>query len=290
MGRSPGSMMTRTGSLIALLLATFILRPVLARGQQGSDPNRKTADSPHRTADSSHKATDSTHHTDTVHYHFAYSGTGTYNNTSVGKSYVLGNAFKFSVLRQSAALNLNNSWLWGQQAGDLTNNDFSSILDVGIYKTLKHFYYWGLANYTTSYSLKVNQQEQFGPGIGYNLVDKKKALLILSDGILYEHADLYDSLYGGPNGNVIQRDRYQTVRNSFRILYHFIIRDMFFLDGAGFYQNALSNGRDYIIQVNASFSVKLQKWLNFTVAATYNKFNRTRSENTLLTFGLTIQK
>jgi len=99
MGRSPGSMMTRTGSLIALLLATFILRPVLARGQQGSDPNRKTADSPHRAADSSHNATDSTHHTDTVHYHFAYSGTGTYNNTSVGKSYVLGNAFKFSVLK-----------------------------------------------------------------------------------------------------------------------------------------------------------------------------------------------
>ncbi|HMH23446.1 MAG TPA: DUF481 domain-containing protein [Puia sp.] len=242
-------------------------------------------------ADSTHKAEqDSTHHTDTVHYHYYYTGTGTYNNTSSGKSYVVSNAFKFSVVKQSAVLNLNNNWLYGQQAGTLTNNDFTSTFDVGLYKSLKHFYYWGLANYTTSYSLKVNHQEQGGLGIGYNLIDKKKALLILSNGILYERGDLYDSLYGGPGGNVFQRDRYQTVRNSFRILYHWIINDIFFLDGTGFYQNALSNSQDYIVKLNASASVRLQKWLSFTIAATYNKFNRTRSENTLVTFGLTVQK
>jgi hypothetical protein len=233
---------------------------------------------------------DSTHHTDTVHFHFTYAGTGTYNNTSAGKSYVINNGLRFSVVKKSAALNLNNNWLYGQQAGTLTNNDFSSVFDVGLYKTLKHFYYWGLASYTTSFSLKVNHQEQVGPGVGYNLIDKKKALLILSDGILYEHGDLYDSLYGGPGGNILQRDRYHTVRNSFRILYHFIINDIFFLDGTGFYQNSLSSSQDYIVKLNAAVSVRLQKWLNFTVAATYNKFNRTRSENTLLTFGLSVQR
>ena len=132
---------------------------------------------------------------------------------------------------------------------------------------------------------------QTGLGAGYNIIDKKKSILNVSDGLLYEKGDLYDSLYGGPNGNIFQRDRYQAVRNSLRILCHWVIHDMYSLDGTSFLQNSLSNWRgDYILKVNMGASVKLYKWLSFSVTYTYNKFTRTRSENTLLTFGLTAQK
>ncbi len=118
---------------------------------------------------------DSTHYTDTVHYHYSLAATGLVNNTNTDKSYVLNNALKLSRVQKSAAVNLGAGWIYGRQAGILTNNDFNSTLDCGLYKTIKHFYYWGLANYTTSVSLNINQQEQAGVGVGYNLVDKKKA-------------------------------------------------------------------------------------------------------------------
>jgi len=37
-------------------------------------------------------------------------------------------------------------------------------------------------------------------------------------------------------------------------------------------------------------SIKLEKWLSFTTSAVYNEFTRTRSRNTLLTFGLNVQR
>ena len=236
------------------------------------------------------KDTDSTHHTDTVHYHFSYATTGILNTTNSVKSYVFTNAAKVSMAKKSATINLSGNWIYGKQSGLLTNNDVTTTLDFNLYKTLQHFYYWGLATYNTSISLLINHQLQTGLGGGYNIIDKKKAQLNLSDGLLYEKGDLYDSLYGGPNGNVFQRDRYQAVRNSLRVLYHWSIHDIYSLDGTCFVQNALSRWDDYIFKYNATASVKLKKWLNFTLSYTYNRFTRTRSENTLFSFGLTAQK
>jgi hypothetical protein len=147
-----------------------------------------------------------------------------------------------------------------------------------------------MANYNTSIPLLINHQLQTGIGIGYNVIDKKKATLILSDGVLYEKGDLFDSLYGGPNGNVFQRDRYQTVRNSFRLLYHWVIQGRYTFDGTAFLQNSFAYWPDYILRLNGSVAIKLYKWLALTGTASYSKFTRTRGQNTLLSFGLTIQQ
>ena len=48
---------------------------------------------------------------------------------------------------------------------------------MGLYKTIKHFYYWGLATYNHSVPLLINNQFQPGGGPGYNMIDKKKAQL-----------------------------------------------------------------------------------------------------------------
>jgi len=277
---------------IVIFLLFFI--PFFCLGQEG-DPGTKTVhDSLSRRQDTLRRkdtavhARDSTHYTDSIHYHFSYAGTGNVNNTNTLSAYIFSNTIGFSAVKKSAAFNLNNSWVYGSSSGTLTNNDFTSTADLNLYKTLKHFYYWGLVNYNTSLSLQINHLVQGGLGAGYNLIDQKKAVLILSDGLLYEQGDLYDVHYGGPGSGLTQRDVYQELRNSLRIKYHWVIRDKVILDGMEFIQNALTHDRDYILKLSGSASVKLNKWLNLTAACQYNRFTRTNSENTLVTFGVTI--
>ena len=233
---------------------------------------------------------DSSHHNDTTRLHYTYNGTGTINNANSLHSYVLSNALKLSVVKKTAEANLTNSWVYGKQNQVLTNNDFSSSLDLGLFKTIKHFYYWGMATYNRSIPLEINNQLQTGAGPGYNIVDKKKALLTVSDGIIYEVNDLYDSLYGVPGGNIFRRDRYNTFRNSGHVLFHWVIRDHYTFDGSAFLQNSLTDFRDYILRLSGGASIKLYKWISLTAAASYSKFTRTRGENTLITFGVTMSR
>ncbi|HXD77789.1 MAG TPA: DUF481 domain-containing protein [Puia sp.] len=233
---------------------------------------------------------DSTHHADTAHLHYNYSGTGTLNNTNSLRSLVLNNRLKLGLVEQSASFNFTNDWIYGKQNAVVTNNDFTSSLDGELYKTLKHFYYWAMANYTTSVSLLIHRQEQAGLGPGYNVIDKKKTALLVSDGVVYETGDLYDSVYGGSNGNRYQRDIYHTFRNSFHLLFHWVILDRYTVEGSGFWQNAFTNWADYNLRIYSSVSMKLHKGLAFTVAVAYDRFTRTQSTNTLFSFGLTYQR
>ena len=233
---------------------------------------------------------DSSHHNDTARLHYTYNGTGTINNANSLHSYILSNALKLSLVKKSAEANFANSWVYGKENRVLTNNDFSSTLDLGLFKTLKHFYYWGMATYNHSIPLLINNQLQTGFGPGYNIVDKKKALLTVSDGIIYEVNDLYDSLYGMPGGTVFRRDRYNTFRNSAHLLFHWVIRDHYTFDGSGFLQHSLTDFHDYILRLSGGASIKLYKWISLTAAASYSKFARTRGENTLVTFGLTVTR
>ncbi len=180
-------------------------------------------------------------------------------------------------------MNFIASWIYGQQQKKLlTNNDFTSTFDINFYDKKKRFYYWGLADFDASYSLKINQRYQAGAGVGYNILKDTNAYLNLSDGILYEKSDLSDT--------VSTHHQYETFRNSFRLRYHFIIWKVLVLDGTNFYQNSLSHRDDYIIKLNNSLSVKLKKWLAITTSVIYNKVSRTQSESFLLNYGITIEK
>lgn len=224
----------------------------------------------------------SAQYTDSTSYYAGYISTGSINKTNDGDSYLLNNAVKFGVRKKSISLNANNSWVYGKQDKSLTNNDFSSSLDFNLYKTFPHFFYWGLANYNTSYSLKINNQLLAGAGVAYNLVDQPQALLNISDGILYDKSDLLleDSI----------PDRYHTFRNSFRLLFKFTIRKVITLEGSNFVQSSLNDKHDYIFRSNTSLSVKLINWLSFTTAYNFNRINRTGRQNSLLNYGLTLEK
>lgn len=175
-------------------------------------------------------------------------------------------------------LNATNTWVYGQQNNVLTNNDFSSALFLNLYKTFPHFYYWGLLNYNTSYSLKINNQLLAGLGIAYSLIDKKDAYVNLSDGVLFDQSDL------------LVNDIYHTYRNSLRLQFHFAWADIATLDGSNFLQSSFSNQHDYIIRTTTSLGLKLRKWISLTTTLNYNKMNITSSNNLTFTYGLTLDK
>jgi len=219
---------------------------------------------------------------DSIHRYINYATTGIINKTNTNSSFVLTNALRYSINKKSIRLNSTSSWIYGQQQKGVTNNDFTSTLDFNLYKTIPHFYYWGLAGYDKSYSLKINNRLQAGVGVAYNVFDKPNVAVNLSDGILYETSNLQI--------NDSTNNAYQLFRNSFRLRYRFVINKIIILDGLHFFQNSLSNKNDYIIKSATNLTFKIRKWLGLTTSATYNRNQKTNSENFLFTFGLAAEK
>lgn len=220
--------------------------------------------------------------TDTTHYHIRYTSTGIYNRTEANRSYLFTNSLRLGTKHERLEGNAAITWLYGAQADRLTNNDFTSAVDVNYHSQLPHLYYWGLGIFEKSYSLKVNNRTQAGLGFAYNLVDRRDSLYLnISDGLLYEYSDL--QLADG------SRELYSSIRNSLRLRTRIRIRRTLTFEGTGFLQNSLQRRDDYIIRSTASLSLQLRRWLALTSALTYNKVARTQRENLLLTFGLTVE-
>lgn len=219
-------------------------------------------------------------YSDSTQYYTGLISTGSFNKTDNSSAYLFTNKLNAGIRKKVVELNFNNTWIYGAQDKALTNNDFNSVFNCNIYKLFPHAYYWGLATYNTSISLKVNNQYQAGAGLAYNIIDYKNLKLNLSDGLVYDNSDLFL--------NDTIRDVYSTGRNSLRVTFRCdtgIVK----LNATAFLQNSLWIKNDYIVNLNASLSIKIIKWVSFTVAYNYNRFNRTGKENTLLTYGLTLE-
>ena len=219
---------------------------------------------------------------DSTFYYLRYATTGIVNRTNEASSFALTNALRFSVKKKNLSFNNSSNWLYGEQQRQLTNNDFTTALDVNWFRDQKKFYYWGLTSYETSYSLKVNNRAQIGAGVAYNLVDTTHLFINFSDGLLYEYADL--KLTDSTN------DIYSTFRNSFRFRFRYVFNDRVTIESVSFIQHSLQQKTDYILNTNTTISFKLLKWISVTSALNYNKVNRNNRENLVLTFGLAAQK
>jgi hypothetical protein len=218
---------------------------------------------------------------DSVYHYINFTATGSVNRANSDKSYLFNQALKFSIKKKAFSLNAFAGYMYGEQNKAVTNNDFSTSLDGNIYHGDSKLFYWGLVNFTSSYSLKINSQFQGGAGIAYRFADDKKFYFNLSDGILYETGDLFlDTLH----------DVYNTFRNSFRIVLKWTIGETLAFNGTSFVQHSLADAHDYILKSNLGLSLKLRKWLSLTCAFGYNKFSRTNRENLLFTYGLTAEK
>ncbi|WP_207515667.1 DUF481 domain-containing protein [Longitalea luteola] len=220
---------------------------------------------------------------DTVNYYINFSGTGNLNRTNTGTTYLLNNSLRFQADKKKFSINSMASHVYGRNPALKTNDDVLAILNLDILKGVQKFYYWGLTGFEKSFSLKVDSRFQAGAGVGYSFINSEKTNLEISDGFLFETADL-----SVPDKN--GRTSYQTVRNSLRLKYRFIIKDIVTIDGVNFFQPALSEAGDYILKLNTSVSLKLYKWLNFTTAFNYNRQNITSTENLLLSYGLMLER
>jgi hypothetical protein len=221
-------------------------------------------------------------YSDSVHYYTGLIANGTINNTDNSQSYLINNALRLGIRKKEVLLNSATAWVYGQNQQKRTNNDINSSLDFDVFRFIPHMYYWGLGNFTASYSLKINSQFQTGAGIAWDAIDKKEMRLNFSDGLLYEWSDIrvHDTA----------REQYQTFRNSFRLLFRWDINTTFHLYTMNFIQQSLDDKDDYIVKSNVELKCKLYKWLSLTSTYSYNRFNRTRKENNLFTYGLAIER
>ncbi|MCL4641467.1 MULTISPECIES: DUF481 domain-containing protein [Olivibacter] len=218
---------------------------------------------------------------DSTNYYVQFSSTNSINKTNDKSAFLLNNALRFSIAKERIKLNFNNNWLYGRQDGSQSNNDFSSSLDFNIYRKDLRFFYWGLANYNTSFSLKIRNQLLAGAGVAYNLIDKNEVFLNISDGFLYDASSILE--------NELPID-YQTVRNSFRLLYKFVFKELIIIQGSNFYQPSLTDAADFNIKLNNDIAFKLNKWLSLKGSLVYNRINRTDRENLLFTYGVAFEK
>ena len=221
--------------------------------------------------------------TDSTNYYVHYISGGTVNKTNDGNSYVLNNVLKFNSYRRSTSINTTNSWIYGQQLERKTNNDFSSLLDINLFRNERHVFYWALAGYEKSLSLKIMNRLQAGAGIGYYVIDRDAFVFQVSNGALYERNDL-------DNREPSMRPDYETLRNSFRIKLRVAVLDKITLDNTDFFQHAYANRKDYIIRSVTTLSIKLLKWIAVTISVNYNKLSATRRENLIITYGLTVDR
>ena len=217
----------------------------------------------------------------TWHMHFA--GSGNVNKTNTGTSYIFNNALRTTYARKVVNVNSALSWIYGENTGRKTNNDFLAVFDFDLFKKNHQWYYWGLGGYEKSYSLKITDRIQAGGGIGYNLLDKKNAVIILTDGLLYEKSVLSEE-------DIYDRLRYETIRNSFRLKYRFVIKEIITIEGVHFLQNSLNDRQDYIIRSSSSIGFRLMKWLSIQTGLMYNKMNLTNKSNLLFTYGINIDQ
>ena|ERR1700712_574881 len=215
---------------------------------------------------------------DTTHYHLALASTGSINRTDANSAYLLNNALVFGIKQKAVTLTATNVWVYGAQNSVLTNNDFSSTLYANVNTGIKHFYYWGLVNYNTSYSLKISNQLLAGSGLAYNVIDKDSCHLNISDGVLFDQSSL------------IALKEYHTYRNSLRVQLRFLIKDLVTFESINFLQSSFDNGNDYIIRSNTTLGLKLRKWISLTTSLGYNKMNITSTQNLTFTYGLALDK
>lgn len=219
---------------------------------------------------------------DTTRYKFRYAISGMINKTNEGRSFVMNNALSFDIRKQKVGLNSSSSWIYGRQNSGLLNNDFTSGLNFDVLRDVHRLYYWGLASFTSSYSLNLRYQFQGGAGLGYTIIKTKEAELGITDGILFET--------GAIKTPQDTKDVYSTARNSLRLKYSWQINKDVSLEGTHFWQPSLSSFNDYIIRSNSSLSFALRSWLKINTNLVYNKFSRTNRENLMINIGLVAER
>jgi hypothetical protein len=219
---------------------------------------------------------------DTLYQYLNLTTTGTYNETEINRSYLFSNSLNYRIKKNKIESDLQSRWLFGKEQQQLINNDLYNSFNLNWYKFSPNFNYWLLFNYNNIFSLKVNNQIQYGVGVAYDLIHEADLNFNISDGLINEHSDIYlmDTL----------RTAYQVLRNSLRLQLKINFGERFRFSSVSFLQSSLKNENDYILKEESILSYKLKKWLSLMARFTYDRMNHIGRENLFMTYGLTFEK
>jgi len=218
---------------------------------------------------------------DSVGYKVSLSSTGNFTRSNDLRGYLFNNIAKASRDGKNLFWQGTGGWIYSAQSGVKVNNDFTAVLESDVLKKRQRLYYWGMAAYDKSYSLKIDHRLQLGAGVGYTVVDNNKGTLVLSDGFLYERSELTDPELGYLN--------YDAWRNSFRVKYRWVPRTALTIGGSAFLQPSLFSWDDTVIKSVTTVSFKVNTWLSLATSCTYNRLTLTGRENLIVTYGVSME-
>ena len=174
-------------------------------------------------------------------YRFTADGTVTAGNVNrtllqltSALDYQLSNYFKLSS---------NPSFVYGKQAGILAEREWFGDFRT-TYRPEKRLYYLAFGSYERSNLRQINHRWTVAGGVGYKLLNHKRAYISITDVFMQEYTDF------------IELDDINIFRNSARLYGEYTFdKDRFTITHTAFYQPALGQ---YNVRWNASLSIQLK--------------------------------
>lgn len=140
-------------------------------------------------------------------------------------------------------LSSNPSFVYGKQSGILAEREWFGDFRT-TYRYEKRLYYLAFGSFERSNLRQINHRWTGAAGVGYKLLNRKRAYLSVTDVLLYENTDF------------IELQDVNIIRNSMRIFGEYSFdNDRFTLTHTAFYQPALGQ---YNVRWNATMSLQLR--------------------------------
>lgn len=239
-----------------IICLSAISLPILAQIVEQPDPLRPSTTKPDsakaKTPTDSSKINSSTQpvvkkdtttpvQTHIFRYRFTADGTVTAGNVSrtllqltSAVDYELSNHFKLSS---------NPSFVYGKQNGLLAEREWFGDFRT-TYRYEKRLYYLAFGSFERSNLRQINKRWTVAGGLGYKLLNHKKAYISVTDVIMNENTDF------------VELEDIYIVRNSVRLFGEYTFdKDRFTITHTAFYQPALGQ---YNIRWNASLSLQIK--------------------------------
>jgi Protein of unknown function, DUF481 len=224
--------------------------------------------------------------TASANYRVRFTADGTFTSGNVNRSLLqLVSAFDIA-LSKLAKLSSNPSFVYGRQNGFLNEREYFGDGRVTFFHE-KRLYYLAFGAYEKSNLRQILNRYTIAAGLGYKLLERKRAYISLTDVLLHENTDF-----------AVLND-INVWRNSARLFGEYTVgNDQWTISHTVFYQPALSRQPEQPLNVRWNGSISLQykfnAYLSFrtTFANSYESVvvpGRVNND-TRLTLGMTYEK
>lgn len=219
-------------------------------------------------------------------YRFRFTADGTFTSGNVSRSLLqLVSAFDIA-LSKLAKLSSNPSFVYGRQSGMLNEREYFGDARVTFFHE-KRLYYLAFGAFEKSNLRQILTRYTVAAGLGYKLLERKRAYISLTNVLLHENTDF-----------AVLND-ISVWRNSARLFGEYTFgKDRWIISHTTFYQPALSRQPEQPLNVRWNGSVSLQYKFNANLSFRTTFANSYESvvvpgrvnDDSRLTLGMTYEK